>query len=204
MQHVVLARLDFAGVHRDGAARIDENDARGGVLLVRHELLLLVERRSLKIRDPVVEEIIGLGLERIGADRDDGVGEFGVLVAIVEFADAHVAGGVDLGVVGGAVMDADVLDLHRAEIELAGAPGVLVAAAGPAVIESGDEQRHPRPGRRQPGGHARHEVERVVPARWLHLAIAPHHGLGQPLLLGRARFGKGFLGHARAADRGEP
>ena len=168
-----------------------------------HQLLLLVERRSLKVRNPVVEEVVGLGLERIGADRDDRVGEFGVLVAIVEFADAHVAGRVNLGVVGRAIVDADVLDLHRAEIELAGAPGVFVAAAGAAVIERRDEQAVLALVVDHRGGHARDEIERVVPARRLHLAVAPHHRLGQALLLGRAGLGKGFLGHARAADRAE-
>jgi hypothetical protein len=59
--------------------------------LVWHELVFLIERRSLNIRDPVIEKIVGLRLERIGADGDDRVGEFGVLVAIVEFADAQTA-----------------------------------------------------------------------------------------------------------------
>ena len=100
---------------------------------------LLVHRGAAQIRNPVVEEIVGLRLQRIGADRDDRVGKLGVLIAIVEFADAHVARGMDFGVVGWTIVNADVLDLHGTEIELAGAPGVLVAAAGAAVIEGGDE-----------------------------------------------------------------
>ena len=83
----------------------------------------------------MVEEIIGLGLERIGADSDNRVGEFGVLVTIIEFANSHVSSGMHLGVVSRAIVDTDVLDLHRAEIELSRAPGIFVAAAGAAVIE---------------------------------------------------------------------
>ena len=100
----------------------------------------LVHRGAAQIRHPVVQEIVGLGFERVGADRDDGVGKLGILVAVVQFAHAHVAGGMDLGIVGRPVVDADVLHLHGAEIELAGAPGVLVAAAGAAMVEGGDEQ----------------------------------------------------------------
>jgi hypothetical protein len=101
-------------------------------------------------------------------------------------------------------MNPDVLDLHRAEIELSGAPGVFVAAAGAAVIKSRDEQTILALGVDHRRRHARHEVERIVPARRLHLAVAPDHGFGQALLLRRARFGKRFFGHSRAADRAEP
>ena len=159
----------------------------GRMRLARQLRLLLVERGAAQVRDPVVQEVVGLGLERVGADREDRVGELGVLVAVVELADAHVAGGMDLGIVGGAIVDADVLDLHRPEIELAGAPGVLVAAAGAAVIEGGDEQAVLALLVDHRGGHARDEVERVVPARRLHLAVAPDHRVGQALQLGRSR-----------------
>ena len=97
------------------------------------------------------------------ADRHDGVGEFRVLVAVVEFAHAHVAGAVDFAVVGRAVVDADVLDLHALEIELAGRPGVLVAAAGAAMVVGGDDQPifalrlHDAP------RHLGHETDRIVP-----------------------------------------
>ena len=123
-------------------------------------------------------------------DRDDRIREFGVLVAVVEFANAHVAGRVDFRIVGRTIVDADVLDLHRAEIELAGAPGVFVSAAGAAVIERRDEQAvlalvvdHRR-------RHARDEIERVVPTCRLHLAVAPYHRFGEALLLRRTRLGK--------------
>ena len=155
--------------------------------LVRQLARLLVQRRAAQIRHPVVQEVVGLGFERVGADGDDRVGELGVLVAVVEFADAHVAGGVDLGIVGRAVVDADVLDLHGAEIELAGAPGVLVAAAGAAVVEGGDEQPVLALLVDHRDGDARDEVERVVPARRLHLAVAPDHRVGEALQLGVAR-----------------
>ena len=149
----------------------------------------------------MVQEVVGLGLQGVRADRDDRVGEFGVLVAIVEFANPHVAGRMHLGVVSRAIVNADVLDLHRAEIELSGAPGIFVAAAGPAVIESRDEQAVLALGVDHRRRHARHEVERVVPACRLHLAVAPYHRFSQALLLGRTRLGKRFLRHARAADR---
>ena len=151
----------------------------------------------------MIEEVVGLGFERVGADREDGVGEFGILVAVVEFADAHVARRVDLGIVGRAIVNADVLDLHRAEIELARAPGVLVAATGAAMVEGRDEEavltllvddRN-----RDPGD----EVERIVPARRLHLAIAPDHRVGEPLQLGVALAAVAHLGDAGAADRTE-
>ena len=112
----------------------------GSMRLVAELALLLVQRRAAQVRHPVIEEIVGLGFERVGADRHDGVGELGILVAVVQFADAHVAGGMDLGIVGRPVVDADVLHLHGAEIELAGAPGVFVAAAGAAMVEGRDEQ----------------------------------------------------------------
>ena len=80
-----------------------------------------------------------MGFQTIGADDEERVGEFGILITVVQFAHAHVARGMDLGVVGRPIMDADVLDLHGAEIELAGAPGVLVSAASAAMVEGGDE-----------------------------------------------------------------
>jgi hypothetical protein len=115
VQHVVGAGRGLAGVDRHSPARIGDDDPGGGMRLARQLFLLLGYRLAGQVRDPVVEEVVGLGLERVGADRHDGVGEFGVLVAVVELAHPHVAGGVDLRVVGRAVVDADVLDLHRFE-----------------------------------------------------------------------------------------
>ena len=165
--------------------------------------LLLVERGSAKVRNPVIEEVVGLGLERIVADRNERVGEFGVLVAIVQFADAHVAGRMNLRIVGRAVVDADVLDLHGAEIELSGAPGVLVAAGRAAMVEDGDEQpvlALVLDDRRRDAGD---EVERIVPGGRLHLAVAPDHRIGETLLLRAARRRIAQLAHARAAHRAE-
>ena len=71
----------------------------------------------------MVEEVVGLRLERVGADGDDCVGKLGVFIAVIQLADAHVARAVHLAVVGGAIMDADILDFHALEIELAGCPG---------------------------------------------------------------------------------
>ena len=130
-------------------------------------------------RNHVVEEQVGLGFERIGADDHDRVGEPVVLIGVVQFVDAHVARGVHFGIVGRAVVDAAVLHLHRLEVELAGAPGVLVAAGRAAMVEHRDEEvvlvvlvDHAR-------RDARHEIERIVPACRLPGAVAPDHRLAR-------------------------
>ena len=204
MEDAVLAGFDLAHRYRRGAARIDDDDARRRMRLAGELLLLLVHAGSPQVGNPVIEEVVGLRFVGVGADGKDGVGELGVLVAIVELAHAHVARGMHFGIVGGAIVDADVLDLHRLEIELARTPGILVAAAGAAVVEGGDEQvvlaarllehRH---------RHARHEVERVVPRGRLHLPVAEHHRVREALLLRGARPRVAHLGHACAADRAE-
>ena len=201
MHHVVLAGFDLAGVDRDGPSRIDDHDL-SALDRLRAELgLLLVHRTAAQVRHPMVQEIVGLGFERVGADRNDGVGQFGILVAVVQFAHAHVARGMNFGIVGGPVMDADVLDLHRPEIELARAPGIFVAAAGAAVIEGGDEQAVLAHVIDDRDGHARDQIERIVPAGRLHLPVAPHHRVRQPLQLRVALLRIAHLGHARAAHR---
>ena len=70
------------------------------------------------------------------------VGQFRVFVAVVELADAHLARGVALGVVRRPVVDPHHRRLERREHQLAGAPGVLEAAPGAAVVEA-IEQRVP-------------------------------------------------------------
>ena len=199
MHDVVFACFDFAGVDGHGSAWVDENDPGRRMRFAREFRLLLVDRISAQIRNPVIEEIVGLRFERVGAHRDDRIREFGVLVAIVEFADAHVARRVDLGIVGRTIVDANVLDLHSSEIELSGAPGVLVSAARAAMIERGDEQAIFALIRDHRRRNARDEIERVVPTGRLHLAVAPNHGCCEALLLRRTRLGEGFFGHARAA-----
>ena len=82
----------------------------------------------------MAEEVVGLRLQRIGADGDDGVGKLGVFIAVVQLAHAHVACAVHFAVIGRAIVDPDVLDFHALEIELAGRPGVFVAAAGAAMV----------------------------------------------------------------------
>jgi hypothetical protein len=118
-----------------------------------------------QIRDPVIEEVIRLRFQRVAADGDDGVGQFGVLVAIVQLADAHVARRMHLRIIGRAIVDADVLHLHGAEIELADAPGVLIAAARAAMVEGRDEQPLLALVLDDRRRDASHEIERVVPAR---------------------------------------
>ena len=60
-------------------------------------------------------------------------------------------------------MDADVFDLHALEIELAGRPGVFVAAAGAAMVV----RRHDEPvfalRLNNPARDLRDEIDRVVP-----------------------------------------
>ena len=139
MHHAVFAGFNLAGIDRHRAARIDDDDA---ALLdrLRTELgFLLGHRGSAQIRNPVIEEVIGLGFERVGADGHDGVSKFSVFVAIVKFTDAHVARGVNFRIICRAIVDADVLDLHGAEIELSSAPGVFIATASAAMIERRNE-----------------------------------------------------------------
>src|SRR5450631_599605 len=106
-------------------------------------------------------------------------------------------------IVRGTIVDADVLHLHSFEIELAGAPGVFVAAAGTAVIEGRDKQ----PVFALFGDHRssdpRHEIKRIIPAGWLKLAIAPDQGVRETLELGIALTRVTHLGDARAANRPE-
>jgi hypothetical protein len=72
-------------------------------------------------------------------------------------------------------MNPNVLYLHGPEIQLAGAPGVFVAAPGPAMVKGRHEQSVLAHVVDDRDGDARNEIERVIPARRLHLAIAPHH-----------------------------
>jgi hypothetical protein len=131
----------------------------------------------------VVQEVVGLGFERIGAHGHDRIGEFRVLVAVVQFTHAHVAGRMDFGIVGRPVVDADVLHLHSTKIKFPGAPGIFVAAAGAAVIERRDEQAIFTHAVDDADRDARNQIERIVPTCGLHLPIAPHHRIGEPLQL---------------------
>src|SRR6266403_2648646 len=201
MHDIVLAGFNFAGVDRHGSAGIDD-DYLGAFDRLGAELsFLLIQRTAAQVWHPVIQEVVRLGFERIGSNSNDGVGEFGVLIAVVEFAHAHVARGMDFGVVGGPIVYTDVLDLHRPEVQLARAPGIFVATACAAVVESGDEDPvfthvvHHR------NGHARDQIERVVPAGRLHLPVAPNHWVGEPLQLRVALLRITHLGYARPAYR---
>ncbi len=176
MQDVVLASRFLARIDGHRAARIDNDNPARFMRLVRHDLLFLLETFAAQVRDPVIEEIVCLGLQCIGADRDDRVGQFGILVAVVQLADAHIAGTVDFRVIGRAVVDTDVLDLHGLEIELARAPGVFVAASGAAMIEGRNDQSVLTLLLDDLRRHAGNKIERIVPARRLHLSVAPDEG----------------------------
>ena len=43
--------------------------------------LRFVDRGAAQIGHPVIEEIVGLGFQRVGADGDNDVGELGILIA---------------------------------------------------------------------------------------------------------------------------
>jgi hypothetical protein len=68
----------------------------------------------------------------ISANGEDRIDKLGIFVAVVELAHPHVASAMDFAVIGRAIVHPDVLDLHAAEIELAGRPRVLIAATGAA------------------------------------------------------------------------
>jgi len=116
----------------------------------------------------MVQEIVCLGFERVGSDNHNGVGEFRILVAVVQFTHSHITSGMDLGVISRTVMYSDVLDLHRPEIELAGAPCILVAAARSTMIKG----RHEHPILAHivddRDGDARNEVAALFSARWFY------------------------------------
>ena len=205
MQHVVRPGFRLAGGDRRRAARIDEDDP-GRCDRFGAELgLLLVGAGAAQVRHPMVQEVVGLRLQRVASHRHDRVGEFGIFVAVVQLADAHVARAVHFAVVGRAIVDADVLDLHALEIELAGRPGVFVAAAGAAMIVSRDDQAVLALRLDNAPRHLGDEIDRVVPGGRRQDAVAPDERFGQPLALragdGRIREFRD-LGAARRAKAG--
>ena len=82
------------------------------------------------------KKIIGLSFVSVGADCHDDVGDFSVLIAIVEFADAHITRGMTFRVVSRTIVYAHHRRFHRRELQLARAPGILETATGAAVIEA--------------------------------------------------------------------
>ena len=60
-------------------------------------------------------------------------------------------------------MDANVLDLHRAEVKLARPPGILISAAGTAMIKSGDKEAVLALLLDDLRGHTGDEIERILP-----------------------------------------
>ena len=185
MQHVLGPGDFLAGVGRDRAAWVDDHDLRP----VAHS------------RNHVVQEQVRLVFQRVRADEHDGIRQPVVLIGIVQLAHTHVAGRMHFRIIGGPVVDAAVLDLHRPEIELARAPGVLISAGRSAMVEHRYEQvvlgvlvDHPR-------RHLRHKIQRIIPCRRLPGAVAPDHRVGQALLLGSGHIRAPVFRHARAADR---
>ena len=136
MQHVLLARRLLGHGDGDRPARVDDHELRAFGRLAGEPLLLLADALPGQIRNPVREEVVGLRLVRVRADGDDGVGDLRVLVRVVELTHPHVARRVALGVVGGAIVDADHLGPEGREHELAAAPGVLEATSRSAVVEA--------------------------------------------------------------------
>lgn len=60
MQNAVLTGFGLAGIDRDGAPRVYENDAARLVQLAGKLLFLFAAGVSLEVRNPMIEEIIGL------------------------------------------------------------------------------------------------------------------------------------------------
>ena len=96
-------------------------------------------------------------------------------------------------------MDAAVLHLHRPEVELAGAPGVLIPAGAAAVVEHRDVKVVLVLLVDDTRGDAGHEVQCIIPRGRLPGAVAPDHRFRQALSLRAGDFGAAVLGHARAA-----
>ena len=93
VQDVLGASILFRGRDGQRATRIDDDHLRAG----------------LQTFDHVVQVKIGLGLHRVRTDHEDRVGQLVVLVSVVQLVHAHVPRGMDLGIIGGAVVDAAVL-----------------------------------------------------------------------------------------------
>ena len=135
MQDVLGTGSLFGDGDGCGATRINKDRAATAYGLAGEPLLLLADRAALQIRNPVHEKIIGLGLVGVVADGPEHVSHFRIFVAVVQLVDAHVAGGVTLGVVGRTIMNAHLLRLQTGEDQLAAAPGIFITTAGAAVVE---------------------------------------------------------------------
>jgi len=144
-----------------------------------------------------------LGFQRVGTDHEDRVSDFVIGVAVVQFANAHVTRRVHFRVIRRAVVNARILDLHAVEVELAGGPGVLIAAGATAVVEHGHHQFVLAVFGDDFRGHARHKVQCVIPGGRLPHTVAPDHRIFQALLLSAGHARRAVFGHAATADRGQ-
>ncbi len=136
VQNLILGQI-LTNRNRRIATRVDEDEFARTDRFAGEHFLLLVHRAALQIGQPVHEEVVGLVLVGVVADRPDHVGEFGVFVAVVELEYAHVTVAEAFGVVRRTVMDAYRRGLDTGEDQLAGAPGVLETSTGAPVIKHG-------------------------------------------------------------------
>ena len=149
------------------------------------------------------KEVVGLRLVGVAADRHDDVGKLRILVAVVEFADPHLAGRMALGVVSGTVVDAHHRRLERREHELAGTPGVFESTTGAAVIEAVEDEPARTVAVENLLGDAAVERQGVIPARVEPGVADVDARITQPLLAD-AVVGVHHLGELSAPRRREP
>ena len=201
MQHPIGPARGFGGRDGHGAARIDDDHAPGLDRLGAEGGAFQVQALAAQVRHHVAEEIVGLGLVGIGADDQDGVGEFGIDIGVGERAHARVTGGVDLAVVGRPVVDRGGAGADPGEEEAADRPVVLEPAAATAVIEELHADRIRPPAIENRLDHPRTQVDGIFP---VHRLVAVALGQQRP---GQARLGRPVrriegLGQAGAAHRG--
>lgn len=154
----------------------DEVAGLGGLARVKG-LLLLRHRGPLDVGEHVLHVEHRGRLVGVRSPEDDGVGEAGVLVGVVQLVDAPLPASPDLGVVGGAVVDGDVLHGEGGEEELPGGVVVLKALARAPVVEAlhGDVVVVAVPVPDALDEEA-HEGEGVLPGDGLELVAHPEEG----------------------------
>ncbi|KAF0137771.1 MAG: hypothetical protein FD153_1610 [Rhodospirillaceae bacterium] len=198
MQHVFFACNLFADGNGGGAARIHDDDFGRCGSLTREPFLLFVYCGARQVGHPVVQEVVRLGLVGVGARTEDGVGDLGIFVAVIQLTHAHFPRGMALGVVGRTVVDADHRGLQRTEHQLAGAPGVLEAAPSTTVVKAIVEQTRRTIIVQDLLGQAGIEGHGVVPPRVQPLVASENTRIFETLLAD-AVVGIHVAGHLAAA-----